>query len=133
MSINSLRDYVQANTTSVPLGSGTTTTEFFDVDYSDGVDAEVFRALVENARDGVFARNVDLFDGTERNYLLLGGWIGDQGLALRLMALGSHLELWQLLTPTSMLPADTCQELKQQMAGMGMVSIAAKPSARRDQ
>ena len=54
---------------------------------------------------------------------MVGGWIGDQSLALRLMAMGYHLGLWQLLTPSLILPDGTDDALKKEMAGMGMISI----------
>jgi hypothetical protein len=47
---------------------------------------------------------VDVFDNTEHGYIELGGWIGDQGIALRFMALGNYLKLWELFTPKIMLP-----------------------------
>lgn len=123
MSITALRDYVLANTAKAEVGTGTSHIEFFDVNYSDAVDAPTLRELVENAHAGEFGTNFDLFDGTEKNYMQLGAWIGDQGIAMQLMALGAHLKLWQLLSPSTMLPAETPAKVKEQMAGMGMISI----------
>lgn len=36
------------------------------------------------------------------SYIHLGAEIGDQGAALRMMALGAVLEIWQLMTPMTM-------------------------------
>ena len=65
-------------------------------------------------------------DGKEHNYLELGGWIGDQGLALRLIGLGADLGAWDLLTPRTVLGDAVDSELAQQLAGMGMVSMQVK-------
>lgn len=67
----------------------------------------------------------DLFDGKEHSYLEIGGFVGDQGVALMLMGLGSLLGLWQLLTPYTVLGTDTPPELAMQMAGVGYVAIQA--------
>lgn len=66
---------------------------------------------------------VDLFDGKEHSYIEIGGFVGDQGLALQLMGLGALLGLWKLLTPYTVLGDDTPPELAMQMAGVGYVSI----------
>lgn len=94
---------------------------FFPVASSGDPSADTFRALTAS-HGGEFA-SVDPFDGKEHSYIELGGWIGDQGLALRYMGLGALLGVFQLLTP-KMLPISA--ELQQQMAGMGMVSIQSK-------
>lgn len=125
MSIKALRDYVLANTAKAAIGTGTTHIEFFDVTYSDGVNADTLRELVENAHEGEFGTTVNLFDGQEKGYIELGAWIGDQGIALQLMALGSHLKLWQLLAPSTLMPAGTPDALKQQMAQAGMITVTS--------
>jgi hypothetical protein len=71
---------------------------------------------------------VNPFDGGEHNYLTLGGWMGDQGTALLYMAMGVRLGVFTLLTPWTMMPKVMSEETAQHMAGMGMVSIVAKPS-----
>lgn len=53
----------------------------------------------------------------------IGGFVGDQGLAMMLMGLGSILGLWKLLTPRTVLGADIPEELAQQMAGSGLLSV----------
>lgn len=97
---------------------------FFKVALKDEPDVEMLRKLIQEQK-GEF-NEVNLFDGQEHNYMEIGGWIGDQGLALMLMGMGKLLNLWDLLTPTSMLGESIPDELKAQMAGMGMVSIKAK-------
>ena len=98
---------------------------FFHVATGNRPEAAKLRELVEGSVAGEYG-NVDLFDGAEHNYLELGGWIGDQGMALMLMGLGSLLGLWQLMTPITMLKLPENDPLCQQMAGMGMVVIQAK-------
>ncbi len=63
-------------------------------------------------------------DGKEHSYLEMGGDIGDQGIALATMGLGKILGIWDLLTPESIMPF-LPPEVKQQMAGQGMITIKA--------
>ncbi|MCP4528644.1 MAG: hypothetical protein GY833_22420 [Aestuariibacter sp.] len=128
MSIATLRTYVAEHTTCVEAGTGTTPIEFFDVNYKGDVEAAGLRQLVESAREGEFGSRVDLFDGKEHSYIELGGWIGSQDLALRLMALGCHLKIWKLLTPSNVLPADTPDDVKEQLSRMGMITVTYLPN-----
>lgn len=104
-------------------GGHTADLVFFKVSAKPGVDVATLARLVRENKAGAYG-DVDLFDGAEHGYMELGGWIGDQGLALTLMGLGSVLGLWELLTP-SKLPIP--RELQLQMAGTGMLSVIAKP------
>jgi hypothetical protein len=52
------------------------------------------------------------------SYIALGGWIGSQEVALLLLGLGDHLDLWQVITPG--LRGVTGPEADS-MAGMGFV------------
>lgn len=95
-------------------------------------DAETLRQLVSGSKHGEFCE-IDLLDGEEHNYTELGAWIGDQGLALMLMGLGTVLGLWKLLTPKTMFPAGIPDDLIQQMAEMGMVAVMSEKPARSTQ
>lgn len=69
-------------------------------------------------------------DGAEHNFLELGGWIGDQGLALRLMGLGRVLDLWTLITPFTLGLAEPHEiTAARALAGAGLLSIRCFPSA----
>ena len=99
----------------------TANVEFFKVSLKNDPDAAVLKKLI-NDSTGIFCE-LNLFDGNEHSYINIGAWIGDQGLALILMGMGELLDMWNLLTPTSMgMP----EELRQQMAGQGMVTIQFK-------
>ena len=100
-------------------------TFFFKVAAVKDPDPATFRRLTAEHR-GEFCA-VNPLDGKEHNYMELGGWIGDQGLALMYMGLGNLLGAFDLLTP-HLLGDAVPAELKQQMAGMGMVSVIAKPA-----
>ncbi len=113
--------YVTQKTEQTSSGDGQITVEFFDVNITAEPDAANLKTLIEN-HVGEFSTEINLFDDKEHNYLELGAWIGDQGMAMRMMALGSHLKLWKLMTPTSMLP-ELDDHVKKQMAGMGMICI----------
>lgn len=94
---------------------------FFKVSAKDNPDTEKLRELIK-AQKGEF-NDCNLFDGRDHSYIEIGGWIGDQGLALMLMGLGSVLGLWKLLTPRTVLGAACTDELAQSMAGAGYVTI----------
>lgn len=91
---------------------------FFKVAKKNGATPEDFRKATAEHR-GEFAE-VDPFDGKEHSYLELGGWIGDQGLAMQYMALGVSLGVFKLLSP-AMLGMTGNEAL--QLAGMGLLSI----------
>jgi len=134
--MNELIDYVQAHairgtctcgecidhpgTASQPTGH-TADLVFFKVANNGGI-ADELRQLVASVNDGAFC-SVDVFDGKEHGYMELGGWIGDQGLAMMLMGLGAVLGIWVLLTPKTLGLSD---DMALQMAGMGMVTIIAE-------
>lgn len=100
---------------------------FFDVSVVGNPTAEEF-ILLTNEHQGAFGEATPL-DGGEHSYMELGGWIGDQGLAMQYMALGKILGIWEILHPGMILNlADPEQKvLADQMAGRGMVSIVGKP------
>ena len=100
---------------------------FFKVKARGEPDAGEFKKLISQ-HAGSF-NNIDPLDGTEHNYLELGGWLGDQGLALMFMGLGTLLGLWQLLTPVTMLKLESNEPLARQMANAGMLSIKAPGEA----
>ena len=95
----------------------------FNVTTRNDPDSEVFTRL---ARDhvGDFCE-VDVFDGRNHSYVELGAWIGDQGIALMFMGMGSLLGVFTLMTPR-MLPIP--EDLQSEMAGMGMITVSATTS-----
>lgn len=115
----SLSEYISAHVTS----GEQIDMIFFKLDIINEPDSEILRSLIIEQK-GCFCE-VDLFDGKEHSYIELGSWIGDQGQALNLMGLGSALGLWKLLTPRSLMPFLE-EDLIQQMAGQGMVTIQAE-------
>ena len=97
---------------------------FFKVAAGPKADKDTLKMLVESNKKGEFC-DMDLFDGKEHNYMEIGAWIGDQGLALTLMGLGTILGLWKLLTPVTMLKFKPDDPMTVQMAGMGFLHIQA--------
>lgn len=70
---------------------------------------------------------LNLFDGREHSYIEIGAWAEDQGLALKLMALGSALGMWKLLTPKTVLPMlNLSEEDTLRIARRGLVTIQAE-------
>ncbi|HUT57032.1 MAG TPA: hypothetical protein VNA25_04045, partial [Phycisphaerae bacterium] len=104
---------------------------FFKVATRLGAEAETLRALVQQHK-AVFGAELDPFDGQEHNYIELGGWLGDQGLALMFMGAMSLLGLAELLTPDSVLGDRVDAEMKALLAGRGMVSIRTKLQTRAE-
>lgn len=98
---------------------------FFQVAATQDADADTLCRLIGEHK-GTF-NECDPLDRCEHSYIELGGWIGDQSLALMLMGLGTVLGLWRMLTP-KMLPG-LDKGLMDQMAGQGMVSIGRIPTA----
>lgn len=97
---------------------------FFDVCAKGEPDADDFLKLIAE-HNGEFCE-LNPFDGREHSYLEVGGWIGDQGLAMQFMGLGWILGLWKVMHPVNLLGLERNDPLAQQMAGMGMVSLLAK-------
>lgn len=69
---------------------------FFKVKARDGASADELKRLIQENKKGEFG-NADLFDGAPHDFIEIGGWIGDQGLALMLIGLGTVLGLWSVL------------------------------------
>lgn len=87
---------------------------------NDATPTEIIDAI--KSHPGEFCE-CDPLDGKEHSYIELGGWIGDQGLALRLIGLGADLGMWHLLTPKTMMPGMLDDAVIQKMAGMGMIAL----------
>jgi hypothetical protein len=104
-----------------PAGPHTADVHFFKVRAVNDPSADDLRRLATEHK-GEF-NEVNVFDGKEHGYMELGGWLGDQGLALMFMGLGSVLGLWKLHTPESVL--HVTGELADKMAGAGMITIVS--------
>jgi hypothetical protein len=94
---------------------------FFKVAAKDAPSKETFVHLT-NEHKGDFCE-VDPFDGHEHNYMELGAWIGDQGIAMQYMGLGVALGVFSLLSP-AMLKLEG--PLAMRMAQNGMLAVQAK-------
>jgi hypothetical protein len=123
--MDELRSFVNAHTLRIPTTQECTEPNldiaFFKVSTVNNPSPDELKRLVEANKEGVHC-DVDLFDGKEHSYLEVGGWIGDQGYALTLMALGHLLGLWKCLTPKIMMPF-LDDETVMQMAGAGYISV----------
>lgn len=93
------------------------------VKVTGNVDAENFRSLLSQNVAGCFG-DIDFSEPNERGFIEIGGWIGDQGLALRFMALGSSLGVFKLLTPSIMIPGIDA-ETANGIARNGMVTVVS--------
>jgi len=124
MSLDALRRYVENHSVVMPLGfQGEAADVIFFKVASDGAKPGELRDLVIDYK-GEFC-NVDLLDGREHTYIEIGGWIGDQGMALRLIGLGHLMGLWELLTPKTMFKGMIPQDMVEKMAGEGLVGLQA--------
>lgn len=102
-------------------GHGVDMTFFKVAPTTETADVDDFKRLTAEHR-GEFG-DCNPFDGAEHNYIQLGGWIGDQGLAMQYMALGKMLGVFNLLTP-AVLGIDG--DLAMQMAGRGYLAVQAR-------
>jgi hypothetical protein len=67
------------------------------------------------------------FDGEEHDFMTLSGWLGsEQETALKYMALGYLLDVFDLFTPANMLPETVPQALKLRLAAEGLITVASK-------
>ncbi len=95
---------------------------FFKVAVKDSPTKEEFVRLTREHKGSL--GDVDTLDGKEHNYMELGGWIGDQGIAMMYMALGVALGAFDLLSPAIL---GITGEQAREMAGIGYLAIQAKP------
>jgi hypothetical protein len=88
------------------------------------VDKEIIKndiiQLIKNHK-GIYS-DIDIFDGNEHNFVEIGRWIGNQGIALELMGMGELLGLWEVATPNRLAP-DFSEETRNMLAGAGYISI----------
>lgn len=109
-----------ANAPMFKEGDHTINMEFFKVGIVGAPAKDEYLKLMAEHK-GEYG-DCDPVDGKEHGYMELGGWIGDQGLAMRCMALGVHLGVFKLLTPSTVMPF-LPPDLKMQMAESGMVCV----------
>ncbi|MDB2682884.1 hypothetical protein N9Z27_01360 [Alphaproteobacteria bacterium] len=83
--------------------------------------------LVRNSEQGMFGVNVNPYDGRGHNYMELGGWIGDQEMAMRFMGLSAHFGLTNLITPRSSFGDKISEEQEQRYLGNGFLHIQSSP------
>lgn len=93
---------------------------FFKLAAKNNPDKDTFIRLSEE-HHGEFTSCIPT-DGGEHNYLELGGWIGDQGLAMQYMGLGVLLGVFNLISP-AMLGIDRSDPLFMQMLGGGLLAV----------
>ena len=91
---------------------------FFKVKSVNDANAQEFLSLVKSEFP-------QWLDGAEHSYLQIGGDVGDQGIALMTIGLGHLLGVWNALCPETLMPF-LDDAMKQQMAGMGMISLQVK-------
>jgi hypothetical protein len=106
-----------------PDGAHTVDVVFFKISARPGADATELRNAIA-AHRGEYGECNPL-DGKEHGFLELGGYVGDQGLALMLMGLGAALGLWKLITPYTVLGKGVPPDLAKTMAGSGLITIQA--------
>lgn len=122
--INRLADTIREHAEILPVDSEDASyVGMFSVRQKEnsGLTAESLASMIKAANEGVFcdADVTRLAQGP--SYIELGGWIGDQGLALSLMGLGERLGLWNVVTPRVL--GITDQEKAANLMGMGFVMI----------
>lgn len=115
-----LQNYITKNATPCNPEEGQNLV-FFSVKAAEGATLEGLKEAIASHK-GEFCE-LNPLDGEEHTYIELGGWIGDQGLALQFIGLGAALGAWKLLTPFTMLGDIVDEGLARVMAGQGFVSL----------
>jgi hypothetical protein len=100
---------------------------FFPVGICLEPDTETFCRLTREYR-GEY-QDLNPLDGKTHGYLSVGAWIGDQGDALRYMALGVLLGVFSLKTPMTVLRMAKDDPQTMELAGNGFVAVQAVPQA----
>lgn len=123
-----LINYIRENSETLTRHSGkdgAVDVGFFEVVAKKGADAQTLKDLVAQNRTGAF-NSVDPFDGYEHGYMELGGWIGDQRLALTFMGLSAALGITDVLSPKTMLGNDLPSDLEDMLLGEGLLTICKR-------
>lgn len=122
-----LPEYLMKHTTIVMPDNQTENdaidTHFLKVYMVNSPNVSDFKDLISNYT-GEFT-TIDPFDGNEHSYIQLGAYLGSQDLALRFMALGQYLDLWEILTPERMFGSSLIQTTIDILAEQGLVTIKA--------
>jgi hypothetical protein len=91
-------------------GKHTADLVFFKVAMINNPDAQTLVSLIPT----------ELLDGKEHSYIEIGGILGDQGIALQLMGLGTLLGIWELVTPRKL---GFSEDIVMKLAGIGYVTV----------
>lgn len=133
MSIRELDTFVRNHTTTVARDAdaeGIIDVGFFGVvpQIEDGETEslkEKFMRLVAESHAGAFS-TLNPFDGKDHGYIEVGGWIGDQEMAMRFMALAEHFGEVTVLTPKKVLGDKIDAAMEDQLMGQGLIAISPK-------
>lgn len=96
---------------------------FISVGFTEAsaISKDVFLKMCDAAWQGEFVDvTPEVLDGGP-SYLTLGGWLGDQTVALCFLALGARLGAWEVITPERLGATGDKADL---LAGRGMVMNA---------
>jgi len=100
---------------------------FFKVNCVE-INREMFEKSVLAWHGTYGTPTLNLFDGKVYNYIEIGTWLGDQQVALRMMALGAYLEVWRLITPDSVFSAYLLDpNVLISLAKVGLITIVVEP------
>ena len=103
----------------VPEENVTQSSRIVDVHFFKvAVQDNIAPSLAEDLAGYLSALCTEEFLKKGPSYLELGEKLGDQGLALTVMALGEALKLWQVITPAKL---GVIGAAGQQMAGQGLI------------
>lgn len=90
---------------------------FIRPDEAQAAREELVELITDDARLYHLLKSADT-----SSYLQLGGHLGDHGMALRLLALGEHLKLWKIYTPSVVFGTELDPEMEKNMIGAGYLS-----------
>lgn len=128
--INRLADAVRDNIETLPVDTEDAAfVGMFSVRQREdsNLTAETLVSMIKAASEGVFGNAPVERLAQGPSYIELGGWIGDQALALQFMGLGERLGLWKVVTPRSL--GITDHEAAANLMGAGFVMIEVAPES----
>lgn len=123
-----LQEFVLTHTEKVTLGMADTydvDMVFFGINVICDPDRDKLLELIPY--HGTFGNApIKLNDGGVHNFIEVGAWLGDQDMALRLMALGAHLGLWRIVSPLGV-QREMPRAESIAMAKIGMLAVVTDP------
>lgn len=125
--LNVIEVYAFPDSLNVPAGRPLVDVVFFQVAFTEtaaDLTAADLLSLVGDAEHGEFAdMPIDTLRREPQSYIALGGWLGDQGLALCFMALCQHKGVGKVISLRDLVGSAASDAEVRRAAGAGMLYL----------